>query len=50
MTTSDKKDCGVQSAVTLTVFGEKGNTGPQELGDSGDKNFEPGAINAFEVS
>lgn len=50
--TSPKQDGGTHAQVTLTVYGSKGNSGPQPLGkaDPNSKQFEPGAQSDFTVS
>ena len=51
LTTSDRdQDCDTSAAVTLTAFGESGDTGPLPLGEAGDENFQTGETDDFQVS
>ena len=49
--TSDNPDAGTHAQVILTVYGSKGNSGPQPLGkaDPRGKQFEPGVESTFPV-
>ena len=48
--TSEDDNSGTDAQVTVTLFGEKGNSGPLELGKPGVDLFEAGASDQFEVS
>ena len=54
VTTSDDKDSGTDAKVTLTVFGDKGNSGPLPLEKDGHKEglnlFVDGTTDDFQVS
>lgn len=47
VTTSDQERAGTDAPVTLTVFGDKGDTGPLPL--EGDGKFQRGAADDFQV-
>ena len=47
--TSSEDKSGTDAQVTLTVFGEKGDTGPQPLGVPENGLFESGATDQFDV-
>ena len=48
--TGYEEGCGTTGQVTLTVYGEKGNSGPIPLGYADGEDFHTGDANEFEVS
>ena len=50
VTTSNKANSDTGSQVFLTVFGDKGNSGPLPLGSPGGSAFQSGATDEFDVS
>ena len=50
VTTDDLPSAGTTAQVTLTVYGEQGNSGPIPLGNVEDETFQPGEEDEFEVS
>lgn len=46
VTTGDEEDAGTEAQVYLTIFGEEGDTGPLELGQPGNGDFEKGTTGA----
>ena len=49
MTTSEEADSGTDSNVTLTVYGDAGNTGPISLGSPSVGYFYSGKTDEFDV-
>ncbi|MEU7984720.1 PLAT/LH2 domain-containing protein [Streptosporangium canum] len=46
--TSDEKNAGTNSNISLTIYGPGGDSGPQDL-DNDDNNFEQGNLDTFEL-
>ncbi|XP_062572677.1 uncharacterized protein LOC134234617 [Saccostrea cucullata] len=50
VTTSAAPDCGTNDQVTLTVYGDAGNSGPLSLGEPNKGYFQPGQTDEFLVN
>ncbi|XP_064626993.1 lipoxygenase homology domain-containing protein 1-like isoform X2 [Lineus longissimus] len=50
ITTGDAEDAGTTSQVSITIYGDRGNSGPIPLGDGDGETFQSGHIDEFEVS
>ena len=49
VTTSDKDNSDTDALVTLTVFGDQGNSGPLPLGEPGKDLFKAEGTDDFKV-
>ena len=50
VTTSSAPNSGTNDHVTLTVYGDAGNSGPLSLGEQDKGHFQPGQTDEFKVS
>ena len=49
VTTSGAPNSGTNDHVTLTVYGDAGNSGPLSLGEPDKGHFQPGQTDEFQV-
>ncbi|ESO92329.1 hypothetical protein LOTGIDRAFT_121069, partial [Lottia gigantea] len=49
VTTGDDSNAATSAQVTITIYGQKGNSGPINLGNSGGNYFESGSVDDFEI-